>query len=196
MYEIADACLDSNRQNRRKIAYRLLRELPIDSQCARRLLRRYRTTADKKLLQLIARNRLKLGSRELRVLIARLDDDYWRARAIESVIATNQCELDYVAQHYPKSFIWAVGRSRDGSLLHLVRDTAQRLKSDPEIISIYVWCAGILGSSIDLRTANRLVREFDERRLRDRLDALLRPGGEKDLLGDARLPVLQSPPSC
>ena len=146
--EMAGACLDHPRRARRKMAIDVLRHVGVTPELGKRLLELYERYGDEESLVLIARSPKAIAAIDPVVLLSRLQDQYWRARVIQTVIESGlgNVQLEVIAAQYPFEFTHAVGRSRTKELLPILLTLFRDNCGDPDFLSIFAWCLGILGA--------------------------------------------------
>lgn len=98
--EFGFALLLRSRKPLRELGYRLLKD-SISADGLRRLLDLYGENQDQQYLTLVARNAAALEEERLKQVLHDLEDDYWRARAIQEHL-DKRAFLDWAKIHFGK----------------------------------------------------------------------------------------------
>jgi hypothetical protein len=169
--EKALADLDHPWKYRRTRAYKVLRDKRVGPELARRLMERHSTSGDQETLQLIARDPAAVGAVDYRYLVAQIEDEYWRMRAVEALLQLGEPSPEALANEYPWEFSFAVGRLENKGNVHVVARIAERSESDPRLLAMCAWCLGRLGATREVAGLRVLLE-----RLREGLAAAARNG--------------------
>jgi len=150
------------RKARRQIAYRVLKAVPVTAEFGKELVERYRQTGDEELLELVARSSEAVCRVDVRYVLESLGEEYWRARVLAALLATEPAKAYELADAYPVEFVHAVGRQEDHGALEAMRKLFRRRRRDPEFLSIYAWCLGILRATDHLRAVARAFEKMQK----------------------------------
>jgi hypothetical protein len=163
--------LGHKRKGRRRWAYLTLREKHISQRTASTLARVFRETKDKAVLGMLTRTPECVRLLGARFLIDRLNgkgERHWRGRVLECLLTYDRDEAIALAPQLPWEFVYAAGRSGDGSLLPIVRSLFKTNSNTVDFVSIYAWCLGKIGAVEEIDALERFVREKTRHRRDDR----------------------------
>jgi hypothetical protein len=155
----AEPFVDHPRKARREWAYAALRKKQISKTVATKLLQNFSKTADQEALNLIARNPERAVDVDVDLLLANLEERYWRARVIQALITLNRRKALSVSRIYPFEFAHAVGRAGDVSMLEALRVLFLSNSHDAEFLAIYAYALGKLGCRTELDSLDQFIRE-------------------------------------
>jgi hypothetical protein len=110
---------------------------------------------DQEVLQLIARNPPLVIELDPGFLLSNLNDQYWKARAIEALLQNDRDAGLRVAEEYPIEFAHAVGRLRDKSLLKPLSALLEPNAMSISFLSIYSYALGRLGALDELERVSQ-----------------------------------------
>jgi hypothetical protein len=139
------------RKARRQWAYSALRDKKISKVIAKQLFTVYDSTGDQEALQLIARNPRRIMDVGPEALLTNLDEEYWRARVVESVIVYDRNLAHSLSRQYPFECAHAIGRLEDKSLLAMLCALFQENQNSLEFLSIYAFALGKLQANDKLK---------------------------------------------
>jgi hypothetical protein len=165
---IALSFLTHRRKRRREIAYKILRDAEIPGEMIEGLIALAESTDDQELLHLVARKPRIVAAFNDRVLIEKIEDDYWRMRVIEALLREEPERAIALASTYPILFVHAVGRLEAQEHRPLLQQLFGEHRGDPEFLSIYAWVLGRFADVSGLRevrTAMIALRKLFEERV-------------------------------
>jgi hypothetical protein len=137
--------------------------LPADSVGV--ILDQYARTGEQHLLELIARQPAAVAAPVARVLLERLEEPYWRGRAMAALLEVAPQEARDLSCRFPREYAHAVGRLRaTPEVVHLVR-LFDKNRRDFDFLNLYAYALGRLGHLSELQT----LRHYAERILTMRL---------------------------
>ena len=139
------------------MAYQIFRRAGVPAEFGARLLEAFQKTGDQECLQLIARNPDATAATDALTVAELIDDEYWRARVIQSLLIADPEKGRASSAGYPREFVGAVGRQRDSSLLPIMRDLYATYSHDLEFLSLYVWALGRLGARQELAEIRKTI---------------------------------------
>jgi hypothetical protein len=154
--------LGNRRKGRRRWAYFTLRGKHISRRTAGTLAKVFRETGDKAILGTLTRTpecvRL-LGASFLIDRFKGKDEAHWRGRVLECLLTYDRGQAIGLAPQFPWEFIYAAGRSGDGSLLPIVQSLFKSNSKTRDFVSIYAWCLGKIGALEEIDVLERFIRE-------------------------------------
>jgi hypothetical protein len=155
---IVEPWLEHKRKFRREIAYQVLRRCGITSEIGVRLVAIFQQTRDQECLRLLARNPTALLAAAPEIVVKLLDEEYWRMRVVQSLLAISIDRGAVLSASYPREFIWAAGRQRDPALLPAMRKLLADRQDDLDFVSLYAWALGQIGARDDLLQLRSVLR--------------------------------------
>lgn len=161
LYEHALSELSHRRKLRRVGAYRVLRDIGVNSELAGKLVARYTETRDQDVLRLIARSPDAVSAVDAEWLLSALDEQYWRMRVIEGLILTGDSRSGRFIYSHAREFVHAVGRTQAKHYAAAVRTLIPSQSADWELVSLVAWALGRLGE----RNGLAEIRELLDREL-------------------------------
>lgn len=157
--------LEHRLKSRRKCAYAMLRDQPINDQLAQILAKIYREKGDQEALELIARNPSQVCLVGATFLINNIKNEYWRARVIEALLMHDRSAAYAFSHTYPCEYARAVGRyakdreNKNEELLHSLVSLFQPNSHDEEFVSMYAYALGRLKARHQLLKLQEYVNE-------------------------------------
>jgi hypothetical protein len=141
------------------MAFRVLCRTGLTATQAQNLVERFREVADQGALELVVRSPDVLEKVDVAYVLESLQEEYWRARAIEVLLLSSIEMAIHLGSKYPFDLAHAIGRSRNPLSLRILRDLAARHLEDLEFASICAWAFGQLGAGDELSSLAEAVHE-------------------------------------
>ncbi len=157
-YPFAIEYLSDSLKRRRAWAYTALRSKELSPILLPDLVEVFDQWRDQEALQLIARNPPLVIELDPGFLLSNLNDQYWKARAIEALLQHDRDAGLRVAEEYPIEFAHAVGRLRDKSLLTPLSTLLEPNAMSISFLSIYSYALGRLGALDELERVSQYVK--------------------------------------
>jgi hypothetical protein len=151
--------LESRHKSRRDIGYRVLCRTGLTATQAENLVNRFREIPDQGALELVVRSPDVLQRADTAYILESLDDEYWRARAIEVLLGSDMEVAIHLGSKYPFEMAHAIGRSRNPLFVEFLRDLAAKHRENLEFASICAWAFGHLGASNELSSLTNAVHK-------------------------------------
>ena len=87
------------------------------------------------------------------------DEAHWRGRVLDCLLTYDRDEAIRLSPLFPWEFIYAAGRSGDGSLLPIVQSLFKSSLKNKDFVSIYAWCLGKIGAHEEIDVLEQYIRE-------------------------------------
>jgi hypothetical protein len=154
--------LDHPRKTRRKWAYAAFRGKPLSAEAALKLGRIFQRTRDKAALPFIiaAPESLQLLGPEflLGKLVAN-DQNYWRARVLQTLLSCDRNAAVVLSRRYPVEFVRSAGRTQDVSLIPVIQSLFEANAHNFGFLATYTWALGKLKASEELDRLEQFFRD-------------------------------------
>lgn len=159
---VAIDCISHSRKSRRSAGLKCLNVEDIDAATYLRLIERFKSTGDARILKAILRLPLQLGCIDIDCLMEIFkDEEYWQMRVVEAALKADRAVGKAYATSHPYVFIWAAGRLGNTTLLPTVTHCLNEAEKKWPIVGIVAWAYGKFKASAELKALSNLMKGLE-----------------------------------